>query len=353
MVQSHPSEEEKPKGDICGSNTHQGLQRIVLYVYLLHGGWTHRATFHVVANKAGNVLGNNFLKPLKPKIDCGETRVSAMAVEQCEILNDYPEFLKEEVETYHGEPHHIGMSTQAKATTCQLRNIPIARKVAVIKEIQAMDIMGIWEPVDKSEWVHPLVTVMKPDGGVRIMTDLTRLNQYVIPDMFPLPRIKDIFLSIGGSKIFSQLDLKKGYFHILLDDESRPLTTTITPLGLRRYKRLPMGLKDSASAFQKRVHNCLAGLEGVEDNLHRWYLDPRKNSGSARQESAGSSFKAVESRIQVTGEEARDWKTINLRVSSACMQSWQRDLTENKPLKNGDFWSNFQESMNIHTTRGS
>ncbi|MCP3663296.1 MAG: RNA-directed DNA polymerase, partial [Gammaproteobacteria bacterium] len=49
-----------------------------------------------------------------------------------------------------------------------------------------------------------------------------------------------------------------------MDDESRPLTTTITPLGLRQYKRLPMGLKDSASAFQKRVHNCLAGLEGVE-----------------------------------------------------------------------------------------
>ncbi|MCP3668150.1 MAG: RNA-directed DNA polymerase, partial [Gammaproteobacteria bacterium] len=171
-------------------------------------------------------MGNNFLKPLKIKIDCGESRVSATAVEQCEILNDYPELLKEEVGTYRGEPHHIRMFEQAKATTCQLRNIPIAQKKAVIKEIQAMDNMGIWKPVDTSEWVHPLVTVMKPDGGVRITTDLTRLNQYVIPDRFPLPRIKDIILSIGGSKIFSKLDLKKGYFHILLDDESRPLTTT-------------------------------------------------------------------------------------------------------------------------------
>ncbi|MCP3668511.1 MAG: hypothetical protein GY696_39520, partial [Gammaproteobacteria bacterium] len=34
-----------------------------------------------------------------------------------------------------------------------------------------------------------------------------------------------------------------------MDDESRPLTTMITPLGLRQYKSLPMGLKDSAEGF--------------------------------------------------------------------------------------------------------
>ena len=56
-----------------------------------------------------------------------------------------------------------------------------------------MDEAGIWKEVQHSEWAHALVTVNKPDGGVRITTDLTKLNLYVIPAWFPLPRMKDLF----------------------------------------------------------------------------------------------------------------------------------------------------------------
>lgn len=45
----------------------------------------------------------------------------------------------------------------------------------------------------------------------------------------------------------------------MLEEESRHLTATVTPLGLMAYNRLPMGLiKDAASAFQKCVSSTLA-----------------------------------------------------------------------------------------------
>ncbi len=112
--------------------------------------------------------------------------------------------------------------------------IPLAREKEVLEEIKLMDRMGIWEPVNPSEWAHPMVSVPKPSGGVRITTDLTALNKNVIPEKHPLPRIKDLFLKLNGAKVFSKLDLRKGYYHIPLEKESRELTTTLTPLGLRR-----------------------------------------------------------------------------------------------------------------------
>ena len=116
-----------------------------------------------------------------------------------------------------------------------------------------------------SQWAHPLVTVPKKDGkGVRITTDLTRLNTFVIPDPHPLPRIQDIFTNLTGSTVFSKLDITKGYWHIPLHPDSCHLTTTITPLGLRQYLRLPMDLKDATSAFQKRIQQTLLGIAGVE-----------------------------------------------------------------------------------------
>ncbi len=79
----------------------------------------------------------------------------------------------------------------------------------------------------------------------------------------PIPRIKDLFLELSGAKVFSKLDLSKAYFHNPLDEESKDMMTTITPLGRRQYNRLSMGLTDSVSAFQRRIQQALAGLPGV------------------------------------------------------------------------------------------
>ena len=54
-----------------------------------------------------------------------------------------------------------------------------------------------------------------------------------------------------------------GYFHIKIHSDSRDLTTTLTPAGLRKYTRLPMGLTDSASVFQRLIHQALANCEGA------------------------------------------------------------------------------------------
>ena len=102
-------------------------------------------------------------------------------------------------------------------------------------------------------------------------TDLSPLNKFVIPDRHPLPHIEDLLVKLGGMRWFSKIDLRKGYFHIPLHLDSRRYTATLTPLGLMAYNRLPMGLKDAASAFQKCVSatlmNCNNTISFIDDIL--------------------------------------------------------------------------------------
>ena len=77
--------------------------------------------------------------------------------------------------------------------------------------------------------------------------------------------------SLQGSQWFSSLDLKLGYWHVKMDEESKPLTTfTVGPFGIYECKRMPFGLTNTPATFWRLMKTCLRDL-----NLH-WciiYLD--------------------------------------------------------------------------------
>ncbi len=58
------------------------------------------------------------------------------------------------------------------------------------------------------------------------------MNKNFVPEKHPLPRIKVFFLKLNGAKVLSKLGLRKGYYPIPLEKESRELATTLSPLGL-------------------------------------------------------------------------------------------------------------------------
>ena len=226
------------------------------------GANSHMDIFHVMEDCHPEVLGKNFLGPLKASIDCSALTVKKTGPALPYLA--YPKLLSEELGTFKGGQHRIQLKPGTVPKAVNPRPIPLCHRDAALQEIKLMDEQGIWQQVLHSEWAHPMVTVGKPEPGkVRITTDLTRLNDAVIPERFPIPRIKDLFLEMRGAQVFSKLDLRKGYYHILLHEDSRALTTTATPLGLRMYCHLPMGLKDSASVFQRFVSQALADLPGV------------------------------------------------------------------------------------------
>ena len=69
------------------------------------------------------------------------------------------------------------------------------------------------------------------------------------------------------SRVYCTMDLVSGYHQVTLSEEDRDLTTFITPWGMYRYTRLPMGLCPSGDIFNIKTQQMLKGVEGVHKSI--------------------------------------------------------------------------------------
>ena len=88
-------------------------------------------------------------------------------------------------------------------------------------------------------------TQQRPCGDFRF------LNKKTVLDKYPVKYPRSFTGQIHGKTIFSKIDLTKGYHQIQIAKADRLKTAVITPWGLFEFNRLPMGLANSAQAFQR------------------------------------------------------------------------------------------------------
>ena len=118
----------------------------------------------------------------------------------------------------------------------------IERQVAIMLEADIVE-------YSDSVYNNPVFLVKKPDGSFRFVTDFRELNKKVAQLFFPLPDISDLINSLGGAKYFTIADLKSGYLNVPLTPESRQYTAFSTNQTKLQFKRLPYGMRSSASFF--------------------------------------------------------------------------------------------------------
>ncbi|MCP4539682.1 MAG: hypothetical protein GY832_21300, partial [Chloroflexi bacterium] len=139
------------------------------------------------------------------------------------VISQLPNLTSEEIGTFPDGQHRIQLTADAIPVAVKTRPIPYAIREKVADAVRLLDKQGIWEPATKGDWAHLLVTPAKSDGMVRITTDLSRLNKYIVPTRFDVPTPAEIFQMVRGPQFFSTLDLMKAYPHIPLAPETRPL----------------------------------------------------------------------------------------------------------------------------------
>ena len=141
--------------------------------------------------------------------------------------------------------------------------IPFHLKDKVEAEIADMETQGYLEP-STSPYASPLVVVKKPDGKPRVCGDYRKLNKCIEFDAEPMANTAEIFARLSKSRIFSKIDLAKGFYQLPLAPESRKYTALVTPLGLKQFTVVPFGLSISPAAFNRSIRHILQGIQNVE-----------------------------------------------------------------------------------------
>jgi transposase InsO family protein len=105
-----------------------------------------------------------------------------------------------------------------------------------------------------------LVIVKKKDGTPRVCVDYRALNEITVKNKYPLPLMEELFDRVQGAKYFSSIDLRDGFYQILLREEDRQKTAFRTRFGSYEYTVLPMGLCNAPSTFMQLMNDTFRDL---------------------------------------------------------------------------------------------
>ena len=173
------------------------------------------------------------------------------------LLDEFPAVMNDTgslPETSHGVVHHL--RTTGPPVASPFRRLDAEKLAAAKAEFAALERDGIVRR-SNSPWASPLHMVRKADGSWRPCGDYRRLNGVTVPDVYPLPNMMDFQSRMQGCRVFSKVDLRKGYHQIPMNEDDIPKTAIITPFGLFEYTRMTFGMRNAGSTFQRLMDRVM------------------------------------------------------------------------------------------------
>lgn len=143
---------------------------------------------------------------------------------------------------------------------------PFVHRTEIQRQIQDMLRKGIIRhsisPWSSPIWVVPKKLDASGRQKWRLVIDYRKLNDKTINDKYPLPNITDILDKLGRSQYFSTLDLASGFHQIEVNHKDIEKTAFNVEHGHYEFIRMPFGLKNAPSTFQRVMDNVLRELIG-------------------------------------------------------------------------------------------
>ncbi|KAK1606986.1 hypothetical protein QYE76_030659 [Lolium multiflorum] len=170
--------------------------------------------------------------------------------------------------------HAINMEDDAKPVVEHQRRLIPKMKEVVRNEVLKLLEAGIIYPIADSRWVSPVHCVPKKGGmtvvpndndelipqrvvvGYRMCIDFRKVNKVTKKDHYPLPFIDQMLERLSKNTHFCFLDGYSGFSQIAVKAKDQEKTTFTCPYGTYAYRRMPFGLCNAPTTFQR----CMSAI---------------------------------------------------------------------------------------------
>ncbi|MBW0546991.1 hypothetical protein O181_086706 [Austropuccinia psidii MF-1] len=129
---------------------------------------------------------------------------------------------------------------------------PKSRESLEINIKELLD-LGLIRKVGHNEEVEittPVIVAWN-NGKSRMVADFRALNTYTVPDRYPIPKIQIALTQISQEVYITTMDALKGFQQNVVTPMAREYLRIIVHCGVYEYLRMPFGIKNSPSHFQR------------------------------------------------------------------------------------------------------
>ena len=164
-----------------------------------------------------------------------------------QLRKKYPTVFSEGISLLEGS-YHIRLDPAVDPVQHACRRVPVPLRDNLKHTLDDLVRQDAIAPVTKPiPCVNSMVVVPKKNGTLRICLDPNDLNKAIRREHYPRPTIEEVTTQLHGEKLFTILDVSKGFWHVPFDEQ----LSFHTQFYRYHWKRMPFGICSAPEVFQR------------------------------------------------------------------------------------------------------